>query len=228
MCHMLERIKIFSAEQAAELKSFEERQWTLKSRASQIEDRRGEGLRANADRKIGQCASRIKDIERSQNPSDDYYIINDADRAANLERKAPLEAERDQAQAEVDALKLEQKEIEKHLNELDAERAPLEVLKEIQDKLNKNWPMIVASESILKIAAEIGPDLIVAAIAPLFDAYMDSIDKLEPQLARQRKQNTKAFKADFDAFMEAGFTSAKPWTSCSHAPRQIPSRRLCL
>ncbi|OGL98613.1 hypothetical protein A2318_04560 [Candidatus Uhrbacteria bacterium RIFOXYB2_FULL_45_11] len=204
---MLDKIQIFSAEQAAELNSLEEKCQTLTSRANEIENRYGEGLRADADRKIEKCVSKIRDIELSQNPSDDFYIRDDADRAANLERKAPLEAERDQAQAEVDALKLEKKQIKAQLDELDAKKAPLEVLKRIQNRLDENWPMIVAGESMLKIAAVIGPDLIVAAIAPLFDAYMDSVDKLEPQLARKRKQDAKLFRNEYNSLTAAGFDS---------------------
>ena len=204
---MLDKIQIFSAEQAAELNSLEEKCQTLTSRANEIENRYGEGLRADADRKIEKCVSKIRDIELSQNPSDDFYIRDDADRAANLERKAPLEAERDQAQAEVDALKLEKKQIKAQLDELDAKKAPLEVLKRIQNRLDENWPMIVAGESMLKIASVIGPDLIVAAIAPLFDAYMDSVDKLEPQLARKRKQDAKLFRNEYNSLTAAGFDS---------------------
>lgn len=203
---MLDRIHVFSDTQAEALKQLEERQSVLTSRMEEIEDRWGTGLRSRADNKISKCEEKIKDIDRSQNPTDDvYYITDDVGRAEYLERKAPLEAERDQAQAEVDALKLEKKEIKKQLSELDMEKAPLAVLQGFQNKLDENWPMVVAGESILKIAAEIGPDLIVAAIVPLFDAYMDCVDKLEPQFARKRKQNAKAFKADFDAFVEAGF-----------------------
>lgn len=205
---MLDKIKIFSAEQAEELKQLKERKAALVNRGREIENGR-EGLASKLRLQLRQYVDSIQNIDMTLDPENYRYIKDDAERTAQLERKAQLELECAPVKTELEVLIQEYEQIKVNLAELEAETAPFEVLQDFQNKLNENWPMIIAFESVLNSTTEIAPDLIVAVIAPLFDAYMDCVDKMDPQLTRKRKQNAKAFKADYDAFMEAGFTSSQ-------------------
>lgn len=204
---MLAKVNIFEEDQAATLKTLEERKAALKLRAYQIKDHRGAGLKTEVGSKVHNCEKAIRDIDQSQNPEHYSYISDDAKRAASLERKTSLEAERDQAQTELDALNLEYEQINAQYTELEAESAPLEMLKEFQSTLDTYWPKIMAGESVFKTVTEIGPDIIVAVLAPLMEAFCNCREKLQPQLERNRKLDAKAIKADFDAFIEVGFNS---------------------
>src|SRR3989338_1585542 len=204
---MLQKVQIFSADQAAELKRLEDVQKSLQIRAQEIEGgSRSAGLKGVAQEKVSQYARAIQQIEFGQNPENrNYYIQDDAKRAEALASKDSIVAERDQAQAELDALTSEYKQIEVKFIQLKTEMAPFVVLQGFQQKLDESWPMIMVGESTLKTVTEIAPDLIVAVIAQLMDAFLDCREKLQPQLQRNREMDAKAIRADFQAFLAAGF-----------------------
>lgn len=204
---MLNKVQIFTATHETKLKALEERKNKLEKRANEIKNSRGEGLYADAMNKIAACAKQIRDIDFSQDPNHGYYIKNVAERAQKLASKETLEAERDQTQAELDALKYECEQILKELDQIENEQAPFEALQELQDVINKKWPTVVAVETAIITAAKIGPDMVVSVLAPLIDAFCECRERLEPELQRNRKLDAEAIKADFDAFLKAGFNT---------------------
>lgn len=204
---MLNRVQIFNETHEAKLKNLDERREKFHIRAREIKTNRGQGLYANAFNKVDACARQIRDIDWSQDPNHSYYIQDDSERAEALEPKAQLESERDKAQAELDALNCEYGQITKELDQIEKEKAPFKALQELQELIDKKWPTVVVLETILNTATKIGPDMVVSVLAPLIDAFCECRERLAPELDRNRKLDAEAIKADFDAFLKAGFNA---------------------